>query len=337
MSYRRVRSLKMDRLHPSRVAGILQGDHSYGPIQDRRRVIWKGNLFMKELFASIGRLVLGAVIYYVAFILGSVAAGLLGMQTPALPAGTDAQTLGLYQLAVSLIFAGTLAVLARRLAGGFLVRWGALALFSWVVYALNTYLEAAIFTTYGAASAYTLVMQAFGPVLCGAAVAWLFRPGEVKTGPPDFGDFVRRHRPGAWAWRLLASWAAFPIIYLIFGWLVQPFIIDFYREQMAGLVLPGWGEILTAQALRSLLFLIACLPILILWRGSRRQSFIHLGSALFVFVGGLYMLQGYWLPPQMRIAHGLEILADSFVYAGVLALLLGEGRQTEEATAAVGD
>ncbi|MBC7251243.1 MAG: hypothetical protein H5T62_13265 [Anaerolineae bacterium] len=283
-------------------------------------------MVLKSAFKSMGKIVVGAVVYYLGFILGSVVAGVVGMEAPPLPAGTEAQTLGMYQLVVSLIFAVTLAVLSRRLTGGFFPRWLVLALFSWVAYGLNTYLEAAIFTAYAAASAYTLVMQALAAVLCSAVIAWAFPPGEGgKSATAATRAFLSHYSVGQWAWRLLAAWAAFPLIYLIFGWLVQPFIIEFYRQQMAGLTLPGWGQILPTQALRSLLFLLACLPLLALGRGSRWRLFILLGSALFVFVGGLYMLQAYWYPATMRIAHSLEILADSFVYAAVLTVLLVKG------------
>ncbi len=278
---------------------------------------------IRQALATGAKVVAGALVYYIGFILGGLIAGAAGLPAPALPVGADAATLGLYQLLVSLIFTTALAVLSRHLAGGFLLRWAALALFSWVAYGLNTYLEAAIFTAYEAASAYTLAMQASAAVLCSAVVAWWFAPQGARTSVVSrVRAFLGRHTTPQWAWRFLAAWAAFPVIYLIFGWLVQPFVIDFYRQQMAGLTLPGWEQILLTQALRGLLFLLACLPLLILWRGSRRRLFVLLGSGLFVFVGGLYMLQAYWYPPVMRIAHALEILADSFVYAGVLVTFL---------------
>jgi len=281
---------------------------------------------VKHTLEATAKVIASALLYYVGFILGSVAAGWMGMSAPALPAGADAQTLGMYQLIVSLIFALMLALVSRHLAGRFLLRWLVLALFSWVAYGLNTYLEAAIFTAYAAASAYTLVMQAFAALLCSAIVAWWFAPRDMETSVASrIRAFLGRHTTLQWVWRFPAAWAAFPVTYLAFGWLVQPFIIEFYRQQMAGLTLPGWGQILPAQALRSLLFLLACLPILILWCGSRQRLFILLGSGLFVFVGGLYMFQAYWYPPTMRIAHSLEILADSFVYAGALVALLTTG------------
>jgi hypothetical protein len=33
------------------------------------------------------------------------------------------------------------------------------------------------------------------------------------------------------------------------------------------------------------------------------------------------MLQAYWMPAQLRIIHGLEILADELVYSAVLVTL----------------
>jgi hypothetical protein len=281
---------------------------------------------VKHALATGAKVIAGAFVYYVGFILGGVIAGATGLPAPALPAGADAATLGLYQLLISLIFTATLAVLSRRLAGSFLLRWATLALFSWVAYGLNTYLEAAIFTAYEAASVYTLVMQASAAVLCSGAVAWMFAPRAVEMPvAPRVRAFLGRHTALQWAWRILAAWVAFPVVYLTFGWLVQPFIIDFYRQQMAGLTLPGWDQILPTQALRGLFFLLACLPLLILWQGSRRRLFLLLGSGLFIFVGGLYMLQAYWYPAVMRIVHSLEILADSFVYASALVALLATG------------
>jgi cytochrome bd-type quinol oxidase subunit 2 len=82
------------------------------------------------------------------------------------------------------------------------------------------------------------------------------------------------------------------------------------------------GEIIPVQFLRSLLFLLACLPVLITWRKSRLSLFITLGATLFILVGGILLLQAYWYPPVMRLIHSLEILADSFAHAGALVILL---------------
>jgi len=278
---------------------------------------------VKRTLLGVAKTILGALAFVSGTILGGILADSLGMTAPALPTGTDAATLGMYQLLVGLVLAGTLALLARRLAGGFLARWTALAWLSWVAYSLNTYLEAAIFTSYEAASPYTLVMQLVSVALCSAVVAWSFPPAD-RDVPLEarLRAFVAQFTPAQWAWRLLAALLAFPVVYVVFGWLARPFVIQYYEQQMAGLTAPGWGQIVPTLLLRSLFFLLACWPVLVMWQGSRPRLFITLGSALFVLVGGLYMLQSYWYPLAMRAVHSLEILADSLVYAGALVALL---------------
>lgn len=278
---------------------------------------------MGRTLLTVGKIILGSLAFVGGTLLGGIIAGSLGMAAPALPAGTDVATLGQYQLLVGLVLVGTLAVLSRRLRGRFFIRWCVLVCLSWIAYSLNTYLEAAIFTSYDAASPYTLVMQLVSLALCSAVVAWLFPPEQIDVAlRAELRTFIAHFSPAQWAWRLVAAVIAFPVIYVVFGWLARPFIIEYYTQQMAGLVAPGWAQILPTLLLRSLLFLLGCLPVLIMWRGSSLRLFIVLGSALFIFVGGLYMLQSYWYPVTMRVVHSLEILADSLVYAGVLVALL---------------
>ncbi len=272
---------------------------------------------------TLGKIFLGALAFFAGTLLGGMLAAFAGMPIPALPAGADAETLLWFQLLAGVVFSGTLALVSRGLAGGFLFRGFALALFGWIAYSLNTYLEAAIFTTYEAGSSYTMVMQLCAVMVSSAVIAWLFPSakggGSIGT---TAGASVAQFSPAQWAVRLLAALLAFPVIYTVFGLLVLPFVLTYYEQQMAGLMLPGWGEILPTLFLRSLLFLLACLPVLSGWQGTRLNLFLTLGSALFILVGGIYMLQSYWFPLTMRIVHGLEIMADSFVYSGVLVILL---------------
>ena len=55
-------------------------------------------------------------------------------------------------------------------------------------------------------------------------------------------------------------------------------------------------RLLPVQFLRSLLFMLACLPVFIAWQGSARSLLLSLGAALFILVGFVYLLIGYWLP-----------------------------------------
>jgi hypothetical protein len=73
---------------------------------------------------------------------------------------------------------------------------------------------------------------------------------------------------------------------------------------------------------RSSIFLVASLPAVLLWIGSRRGPIGAMGLAHAVLVGIFAMAQAsHLMPPILRITHSIEITADSFAYAAVLVWL----------------
>ena len=126
---------------------------------------------------------------------------------------------------------------------------------------------------------------------------------------------------------------AFPVIYGVFGMLlmaVAPWLLDYYRSGSGHLTLPPPFLIVAVVLLRSLLFLLSALPLLVTWTGSRRALVLRLGSAYWVLVGLFGLIQASWLPVGLRVGHSLEILADSFVYAWALVVLLVPARENRE-------
>lgn len=278
---------------------------------------------LRQILSYLWRLAICGLAYIVGTFVGSMLAGLVGMPTPSLPEATDAQTLMLFQLLTSPLLALALAILARGMGGGFLSRWLILSFFTWVTYGVNTLLEAAIFTTMGAATPFTALIQLVGSLACGATVAALFPPQDQGRGLiADLREFFARRTATEWSWRLALAAVAFMPIYLFFGRLVVPFTYQYYQQELMGLTAPGWGQILPVLFVRSVLFLMACLPVLVAWRRSRRGVVLSLGFALFVVVGALGLIGGYWMPVSIRLFHGLEILADSLVYSWVIVILL---------------
>ncbi len=266
---------------------------------------------------------LGGLAFVAGTVLGSMLAASVGLPAPAVPEGTDPQTLLLVQLLTSPLLALALGFLSRRLQGGFIARWLILSLLTWLAYSVNTLLEASIFTTLAAASPFTAVIQLVGSFACGAAVAALFRPEEAGQPFPAAVRAFFSPRPwGQWVWQLALAGVLFMPIYLFFGRMVVPFTYEYYREGLVGLTAPGWDRILPVLFIRSVLFLVASLPVLVTWSDSRPRLVLALGFAMFVLVGALGLLGGYWLPLSVRVFHGLEILADSLVYAWALTILL---------------
>jgi hypothetical protein len=288
---------------------------------------------LKKIVAYLWKLPVCGLAFVLGTFVGSMLAGMLGLQMPSLPAGTDPQTLVLVQLLSSPLLALALAFLSTRMEGGFLSRWLILSSLTWVAYSVNTVLEASIFTTFGAASSFTVLIQLVGSLACAAAVAFLFRPQDGGSGfSISMREFFARRSTRQWAWRLPLAAVIFMPIYVIFGRLVVPFTYQYYQQELAGLTAPGWGQILPILFVRSVLFLLVSLPVLFTWRKSRSSLVFSLGFALFVLVGALGLIGGYWMPTNVRIIHGLEILADSLVYAWALVLLLGKVPSTAPST-----
>jgi hypothetical protein len=279
----------------------------------------------KILFVNLGKLILCGLTFAVGTILGGMLASLLKLPTPTPPQGADVRAIGLYSMLATPLLALALALIARGLGGSFLTRMLSISFFTWTAYTLNTQLEASIFTAYAAGFWFAAVDYLVPALLCGAAVAFLFPP--EKNGEGLFAAstaFFARRTPLSWVWRLVVAAVAFMPIYFLFGLMVVPFTGEYYRQNLFGLTMPTIDQILPILFIRSILFLLACLPIIILWQKSWTSLFWRLGFALYVLVGLIYMLISTWLPLYVRFPHALEILADEFVYAGVLVMLLAK-------------
>jgi hypothetical protein len=280
---------------------------------------------------TVWKLAVCGLLFFFGSIPGSMLAAWIGLPAQEIPLGADQAILVRYSLLASLILAAGLSAVSRGLSVRFIARWLILSLFTWIAYGVNNYFEAAIFTTMAAASLNAVVLYLPASFLCSAAVAWLFPP--AMEGPGFFAQaraFFATQTLNSWSWRLLAACLAFPLVYFFFGRLIAPIVLPYYLQGTNQLTLPGWDQILPVLALRSLLFLLICLPILITWKRSTLGLFLTLGLTLFLLVGGLNMLYAYWLAPVLRVAHTLEIFADEMVYTGALIILLSRNVKQPE-------
>jgi hypothetical protein len=150
------------------------------------------------------------------------------------------------------------------------------------------------------------------------------------TDSPRFGANVQArhllgkhsdHRFIALIGRGAAAWLGWPVIYLFFGMCISPIVVPYYRAGIAGLRIPPMSIILQLQLIRSIVFLAASLPLMTMWKGSRRNLWLALGLAHAAVVGLYELIGATFLPLVLRITHSFEITADSFAYAGLLVLL----------------
>ncbi len=282
---------------------------------------------LKHLLVNLGKLLLCALAHEVGIVIGGMLATVLKLPVPTNLPGADMHQIAVNMLLVTPLFALALAVIGRGLGGSLLTRMSILSFFMWISYTVNTQLEASIVSTYASGVAFSIVSGALPALFCGAAVAFLFAPErKAEELSAVMKQFFARRTVASWSWRLPAAAVVFMPIYFGFGLLVLPFTGEYYRQNMFGLVAPTIGQLLPILFIRSVLFLLACLPILIVWRESGRSLYWRLGLSLFMLVGFNIMLIATWLPVYVRFPHTLEILADEFVYAGALLLVLLPGR-----------
>ena len=284
---------------------------------------------LRMAFAHLWRIPLCTLAYVAGAVAGGAAVSALGVPLPQLPEQADAETMGLLLFIAGLALAAGLIPLTRRLQGSYWLRWLVLAVLCYVCIGVTSPLEGAIFTTMDMAS--VPVLSLLPCLLFAAVMALLFQPADGGDSlAVNVLRFFRGRSAGQWIWRFIAAIFAFPIIYWTFGLMVAPFVMEYYKQGQFALAVPNPAAILATQFARSVLFLLAAMPILVMGSGSRRQLILALGLAFYVLVGLFGMIQSYWLAPTLQVLHNTEMLIDSMVYAWALTALLIRKDETKD-------
>lgn len=285
-----------------------------------------------QLVAFIWKVPVIAAVYFAGANFSGWMSSVLGLQFPEFP-GREYRPI--LNLLAALVLAAGVALLARGVRGSATRRWLVLFAFTYVSFCVNNQIEGAVFSTASGFAA-NLVFFLIPCAMIAGAAALLFKgPDENPTLTTVFAD-----RPvSAWWWRFVIAWLAFPLIYYFFGAFAYPLVKDSYQSGDFALEVPSQSLILGAVFTRSLLFLLASIPVLICWSRSRRCLTFSLGATLAVMVGVVAMIESSWLPTTMRVVHGVEITLDSQVHAWVMVALLvpGRPRMPKQAAVAAGD
>lgn len=282
---------------------------------------------LKSISAYFWKLPLCGIAFFVGMAVSGMVLPILGFQSPELPAGTDANTIALWFLLGSMLLAFVLSFVSRNLQANWLVRWLILAGLTWVVGAVGMVVESFFFMTTGAVSSlmnalFTILNFLLPSLFLSALVAALFKPEQpFEPCRNCLRNYFSDRSPSAWFWRVVMALLAYPLAYFMFGLLVLPFIQEFYASGQFELANPTWGQLIPLQLARSLLFLVVSVPVIIWWRGSRGGLWLVLGFSVFVLTAFMAVVTAYWFPWQMRLFHGLELLADALVYSGALVML----------------
>jgi hypothetical protein len=291
------------------------------------------------LIVAVKALLCG-LIYVIATMIMGVLGATLHLGIPNLsPAGVSQSAAVLAFFFASLLLGLALTPLARGIGGTRFERTLAFSFFIFVCMGLNATIEILTFTTMlTPLTAPPFILSCIFPALAfGAGLSFLAPRDDAKapTASQRLVTFFSAQSPAAWLWRIPAAILAFPLAYFVFGAMVAPIVVPTYRAGVAGLVLPPLSIIMPVQLVRSTLFLLASLPFLILWKGKRGSLIFSLGLAHWLTVGIFGLLQAHQLSTTVRIAHSLEIGADSFAYAALLVLLLSARPATKHVNAPI--
>ena len=288
---------------------------------------------MKQIFQYLWKLPLCGIVFFAGMILSGAILPGLGFKSPEMPKGADANTVAVYFVLGSMLLAFVISFVSRNLEANWLARWIILSELTWNFGVAGMVLDSMLFMTTGAVSSITnmlFTLLSFLPsfLLLSAMVAMLFPPKAPQEPCLDcLRNYFGGWKPIQWIWRLGCAVLAYPLVYFTFGLLVNPFVQKFYATGQYELSLPNWDQLIPLQLARSFLFLLVSLPVLAWWRGSKKELWLHLGASIFILTALMAVITSYWFPWELRLFHGLELLADALVYSGALAVLLWNGEK----------
>jgi hypothetical protein len=270
----------------------------------------------------IGKICLCAFSTVFGTMLGGVLSRALHLEQPKLPVPLNPQLLGILCLVGGFMLSFFLTMWLPQLPVNRRTRFIVIAWFVFAWMGINNTIEALIFTTIGGGPTIitTMLLQS---IFVSGAVALLFGPRQRGE---SFSGAVRRlfdsRTAAQWTVCLLLMVLAFPVVYFFFGMPVGLMFAKVYQQQSFNLQLPTLNVLIGVQFIRSLIALLAVLPVLAIWAGSRQRFAWMFGLNLFV-VAGLYgLIQAYWMPWALRSVHLVELFLDSMVYAWLVAVLL---------------
>ena len=278
--------------------------------------------FVKSILYYVWRIAACSFIFAFGLIASRLILHPLGLTPPRLPQQADESIAVYYLLSGSILLSLSLLPFAQKISGAFFTRFLSMFFFFFACFGISVSLESSI---YSSIEGFDLMIL----ILLLPIVLFSFTCISLTKSQPTSESFSQKslrffksNTRSEWAWKILLAFLSFPVIYLLFGIIASPLVADYYRESNYGLAIPDIGTIMTVQLVRSLLFLMATLPIMITWFGNRVQLVVMLGIAHFMFVFSYDIVLAYQLPIKLVLTHAIEILLDSMVYAWVMVKLL---------------
>jgi hypothetical protein len=139
-------------------------------------------------------------------------------------------------------------------------------------------------------------------------------------------SFFSGHSPKWWIVRVFIAGALYVPIYFTFGLIVSPIVTPYYTDPSLGLelTLPGFDVVIPLEIVRGIVYVLLLITPMATAKLERWKLVLYL-TAILAGVGALPgLISNQLWPVVLRVTHGLEITADSFVHSFVIAKVLGK-------------
>ncbi len=275
-----------------------------------------------KILKDTGKILLLSIVLASGLVISRILLVKLNVFIPRLPQQAEENTAIYYLLVGSLLLASGWYYLTKGIGGSKKERILISLLFILTGFSIGVTIESAIYSDID--SYHLSIILLLLPMILYAIIASIIT--DTKKLPQSFSDRIRSYfkawSKNVWLKKILLSIISFPIIYFVFGIIASPFVTDYYSKLVGGLQLPDPGTIIGVQLIRSILFLAITIPIIINWTSTKTQLIISLTMAHFVMVFAYDIYLAIVMPFELVIIHGIEIMADSFVYSFILVNLL---------------
>jgi len=275
-----------------------------------------------KIVKDIGKILLLSIVLASGLVVSRILLLKLNVFIPRLPQQADENTAIFYLLFGSLILASGWYYLSKGIGGSKKERILISSFFLLIGFSIGITIESAIYSNVG--SYHLSIILLLLPMILFAIICSIIT--ETKKLPQTFAQrllsYFKTWSKKVWLKKTLLAIISFPIIYFIFGIIVSPFVTNYYSKLVGGLQLPDAGTIIGVQLIRSILFLVITIPIIVNWTLTKTKLIITLSIAHFVNVFAYDIYLAIIMPFELVMIHGIEILADSFVYSLILVNIL---------------
>lgn len=277
---------------------------------------------LMKILKDIGKILLLSIVLASGLVVSRILLLKLNVFIPRFPEQANENTAIYYLLIGSMLLASGWYYLLKGIGGSKIERILISSVFILIGFSIGVTIESAIYSD--VESYHMSIILLLLPMILYAIIITIITDTKKLLQPFDkrLISYFKTWSKKSWLKKIVLAIISFPIIYFIFGVIASPFVTNYYSKLVGGLQLPDPGLIIGIQLIRSMLFLVITIPLIVNWTSTKTKLIISLSIAHFVMVFAYDIYLAIVMPVELVIIHGVEIAADSFIYSWILIKIL---------------